>query len=244
MFGVRDRSMSTDSSSGDLSAAAAATSDAKDMKDTPSMSNSGAGTSSSTAEKAAEIGPKRRRLTVLTWNVDTEQTTLPARLPFLLSELRAADADVMCLQETSTAFLRALTGEQWVREQYAAADVTGRSFVRGTSYGDVILTRLPLLGARTVALPTVMGRQMVIADIQVDEDLVYQVRSCRVHLALIEFLPFDRWRRCTSNPCPTPLSCARNSSKCARRACGDSCSSQPLLSMCRSSSLRCARRST
>src|SRR6185437_8012592 len=69
-------------------------------------------------------------------------TYLDRRIPALIAELRALDADVLALQEASPALLRALLAERWVREAYALSDGPGARTV--DPYGVLFVTRLPV----------------------------------------------------------------------------------------------------
>lgn len=86
-------------------------------------------------------------LTVLTFNVlcdlhDPEQVRSDLRLPHLLALLRAADADLIALQEVTPDFLRAVLAEPWIRRAYFASDSPRGDTVLPT--GELLLSRLPV----------------------------------------------------------------------------------------------------
>ncbi|MDI1461524.1 RNA repair domain-containing protein [Catellatospora sp. KI3] len=96
-----------------------------------------------TVAAAAVPGPPRLR--VLTWNTlwdryDGELIDTALRRPLLLAALRAADADVIALQEVEPALLDLLLAQPWVRERYTVcADVR-----EVEQCGLVLLSRLPV----------------------------------------------------------------------------------------------------
>ncbi|MFE1404971.1 poly(A) polymerase [Streptomyces sp. NPDC058770] len=86
-------------------------------------------------------------LTVLTWNTlwdryDSDRIDTARRRPLLLDALRAADADVIALQEAEPALLALLLDAPWAREHYTFwADPDGRDT---TDCGLLLLSRLPV----------------------------------------------------------------------------------------------------
>jgi poly(A) polymerase len=68
-----------------------------------------------------------RTLRVLTWNTlwdryDAERIDTARRRPLLLDALRAADADLIALQEVEPPLLEALMQADWVRERYTLSE--------------------------------------------------------------------------------------------------------------------------
>ncbi|WP_406453701.1 GNAT family N-acetyltransferase [Streptomyces sp. NBC_00876] len=86
-------------------------------------------------------------LTVLTWNTlwdryDSDRIDTARRRPLLLDALRAADADVIALQEVEPALLELLLACDWVRDGYVlATDPAGRDV---PDCGLLLLSRLPV----------------------------------------------------------------------------------------------------
>ncbi|WP_326738102.1 poly(A) polymerase [Streptomyces sp. NBC_01022] len=86
-------------------------------------------------------------LTVLTWNTlwdryDSDRIDTARRRPLLLDALRAADADVIALQEAEPALLALLLECAWVRSGYIlATDPAGRDV---PDCGLLLLSRLPV----------------------------------------------------------------------------------------------------
>lgn len=86
-------------------------------------------------------------LTVLTWNTlwdryDSDRIDTARRRPLLAEALRAADADVIALQEVEPALLTLLLGCEWVSAHYTlATDPTGHDV---PDNGLLLLSRLPV----------------------------------------------------------------------------------------------------
>ncbi|WP_405404949.1 RNA repair domain-containing protein [Streptomyces sp. NBC_01104] len=105
----------------------------------------------------ASPGPPGRSapLTVLTWNTlwdryDSDRIDTALRRPLLLDALRAADADVIALQEAEPALLEMLLDCVWVRDGYVlATDPAGRDV---PDCGLLLLSRLPVREAALHAL--------------------------------------------------------------------------------------------
>lgn len=95
---------------------------------------------------AAPPGPPGP-LTVLTWNTlwdryDSDRIDTARRRPLLTEALRAADADVIALQEVEPALLRLLLDCDWVRAHYTlATDPAGHDV---PDHGLLLLSRLPV----------------------------------------------------------------------------------------------------
>ncbi|MEV5601266.1 RNA repair domain-containing protein [Streptomyces sp. NPDC052299] len=86
-------------------------------------------------------------LTVLTWNTlwdryDSDRIDTARRRPLLAEALRAADADVIALQEVEPALLTLLLGYEWVSAHYTLATDPAGHDVPDT--GLLLLSRLPV----------------------------------------------------------------------------------------------------
>ncbi|MFJ2266136.1 poly(A) polymerase [Streptomyces sp. NPDC087849] len=94
-------------------------------------------------------------LTLLTWNTlwdryDSDRIDTARRRPLLLDALRAADADVIALQEAEPALLGLLLSAPWIRENHTFwADPAGRDVA---DCGLLLLSRLPVREAGLHAL--------------------------------------------------------------------------------------------
>ncbi|MFJ2916095.1 poly(A) polymerase [Streptomyces sp. NPDC087307] len=112
---------------------------------------------------ASSSGP----LTLLTWNTlwdryDSDRIDTARRRPLLLDALRAADADVIALQETEPALLSLLLATPWVRGGYTLwADPAGRDVA---DCGLLLLSRVPVREAGLHAL----GPHKAVAAVVVD----------------------------------------------------------------------------
>ncbi|MET9657939.1 RNA repair domain-containing protein [Streptomyces sp. NPDC006510] len=106
-------------------------------------------------------------LTLLTWNTlwdryDSDRIDTARRRPLLLDALRAADADVIALQEAEPALLGLLLAAPWVREGYTLwADPAGRDVA---DCGLLLLSRVPV---REAGLH-VLGPHKAVAAVVVD----------------------------------------------------------------------------
>ncbi|MFD8744618.1 poly(A) polymerase [Streptomyces sp. NPDC059616] len=106
-------------------------------------------------------------LAVLTWNTlwdryDSDRIDTARRRPLLLDALRAADADVIALQEAEPALLAMLLAAPWVREDYTFwADPAGLDVA---DCGLLLLSRVPV---REAGLH-VLGPHKAVAAVVVD----------------------------------------------------------------------------
>ncbi|MFD0341333.1 poly(A) polymerase [Streptomyces sp. NPDC127117] len=106
-------------------------------------------------------------LTLLTWNTlwdryDSDRIDTARRRPLLLDALRAADADVIALQEAEPALLTLLLAAPWVRAGYTFwADPAGRDVA---DCGLLLLSRVPVHEAGLHAL----GPHKAVAAVVVD----------------------------------------------------------------------------
>jgi endonuclease/exonuclease/phosphatase family metal-dependent hydrolase len=101
-------------------------------------------------------------LTVVTWNTWFASYAFEARFRALLGVARTQRPDVICLQEITSASLKMLLTEPWIREGYRISDAAGDTF---DSYGVVILSRLPVRSLVLHELPSHMGRRLLIAEL-------------------------------------------------------------------------------
>ncbi|WP_405750637.1 RNA repair domain-containing protein [Streptomyces sp. NBC_00012] len=117
-------------------------------------------------EDAPTPGPPAS-LTLLTWNTlwdryDSDRIDTARRRPLLLDALRAADADVIALQEAEPALLTLLLAAPWVRAGYTFwADPAGRDVA---DCGLLLLSRVPVREAGLHAL----GPHKAVAAVVVD----------------------------------------------------------------------------
>jgi endonuclease/exonuclease/phosphatase family metal-dependent hydrolase/uncharacterized protein (UPF0248 family) len=118
-------------------------------------------------EDAPAPTPSSGPLTLLTWNTlwdryDSDRIDTARRRPLLLDALRAADADVIALQEAEPALLALLLAAPWVRGGYTLwADPAGRDVA---DCGLLLLSRVPVREAGLHAL----GPHKAVAAVVVD----------------------------------------------------------------------------
>ena len=96
---------------------------------------------------------------LVTWNVWFGGHMFDERCEALLAELQRRRPDVIALQEVTHALFVALLHEPWVRAAYQISPRAMRA------YDVVILSRLPIRRIVEVALPTSMGRRLVVAEL-------------------------------------------------------------------------------
>lgn len=96
---------------------------------------------------------------LLTWNVWFGGHMFDERREALLAELQRRHADVIALQEVTKELLVALLEAPWIRAAYQVSelDVFG--------YDVVLLSRLPIRRMARLALPTDMGRRLLVAEL-------------------------------------------------------------------------------
>lgn len=138
----------------------------------------------------------RSTLKVVTWNIHAAVGLDGVRsIDRVADALRALDADVMCLQELDVGRSRsggvdqpaALALRLGVTHVFGAAMRDGEA-----SYGNAILSRLPLLEPRVVALPGLRFTEPRAATLASIDSPLGRVGVIATHLGL---LPFDRSRQ-------------------------------------------------
>lgn len=99
------------------------------------------------------------RITLVTYNVWFGEYFTDERRRALLGILRAADADVIALQEVTPSLLAHLQDQDWLRDGYYFAEE-----VSVAPYGVMLLSRRPVQRFVEYHLPSRMGRTLVIAE--------------------------------------------------------------------------------
>lgn len=105
-------------------------------------------------------------LTLLTWNTWFGRLRFRERSAALLNELSWRAPDVVALQEVTEPLIRLIAADPYVRAHYQLSDLDGSTFERGASYGVLMLSRLPIARAGTLALPSRMGRRLLVAQLE------------------------------------------------------------------------------
>lgn len=106
--------------------------------------------------------PRPASLTLLTWNVWFGKHRFQQRTAALLDEIEWRAPDVIALQEVTEGLVEVLTEDSRIRARYHLTDVSGRTFER---YGVMLLSKIPFLGAGMVALPSQMGRRLLVGQL-------------------------------------------------------------------------------
>jgi poly(A) polymerase len=96
---------------------------------------------------------------LVTWNAWFGGHMFDERCDALLTELQRRRPDVIALQEVTQALLRALLDEPWIRAAYHVSQC------EVLSYDVVILSRLPIRRIAELALPSDMGRRLLVAEL-------------------------------------------------------------------------------
>ncbi len=109
---------------------------------------------------AASPPPPQAQLTLLTWNVWFSRYRFAERTEALLDDLAWRAPDVVALQEVTEELLEVLVHHPHIRSTYRLTDVSCSTFER---YGVLILSKLPILSAGILPLPSEMGRRLLVA---------------------------------------------------------------------------------
>ncbi|KAJ3081765.1 hypothetical protein HK102_002144 [Quaeritorhiza haematococci] len=78
-------------------------------------------------------------LKILTYNIWFDALTLRLRTPHLIQILEEQSADIVCLQECTSEFLRALASSSFVRSTYIVSDISADTFK--SWYGVVVMVK-------------------------------------------------------------------------------------------------------
>lgn len=95
-----------------------------------------------------------QELVVVSWNVLADASERERRLPVLIAAMRDARPDVIAVQEATTWFSSALTSEPWAKDLRRVPVATDQAFPGGLA----VFTRLAVVRAQVVELPTAMSR--------------------------------------------------------------------------------------
>jgi tyrosyl-DNA phosphodiesterase 2 len=99
-------------------------------------------------------------LRLLTWNVWFGGHMFEERRAALLAELERRQPDVICLQEVTVELLADLVGTKWIRAAYKLSDIE-----LFQTYDVALLSRIPIRRLSALALPTRMGRRLLVAEL-------------------------------------------------------------------------------
>lgn len=79
--------------------------------------------------------------------------------------LRETNADIIALQEMTCASLKLILKEDWIRDEYFISDIAGSTL---SSYGVMLLSRIPIKFLNLHPLTSVMGRHVLIAEFEIN----------------------------------------------------------------------------
>jgi tyrosyl-DNA phosphodiesterase 2 len=95
--------------------------------------------SAMTVSKRLHVLPQGiETLTIVTWNVWFDQFMFARRCQEIIDILLHLDADFICIQEATAAFVTGLCAQDFVRKNYYVSDVEGKTFSR---YGVMMLSK-------------------------------------------------------------------------------------------------------
>lgn len=103
-------------------------------------------------------------LTLATFNVWFDERHARARYESIADVLAREAPDVMVFQEVTKTALDVLLRQDWIRDGYQRAAVTGW---RAGNYGHLMLSRLPVRRADYIPLPTRAKRGVLYAEVEV-----------------------------------------------------------------------------
>lgn len=108
-------------------------------------------------------------LTLVTYNVCFDKHHLRERAEALLQIVADCDADIICLQEVTPAYLTHILKQEWVRANYYISDYTGRTI---QPYGVLLLSRFPIAKVFLHELPTIMARKLLVIEPRINGQAV------------------------------------------------------------------------
>lgn len=102
------------------------------------------------------------RVRVLSYNILADAVAIERRIPALLRTMEAAEPDVLALQEVAPWFLDWIAGSKWL-SSFEVATIDGQPALPN---GQMILSRLPIIGSRARRLSGRQGRTVLISRIE------------------------------------------------------------------------------
>ena len=105
-------------------------------------------------------------VTLLTWNTWFGRLRFRERSAALLDELSWRAPDVVAFQEVTEPLMEMIAAHPYVRAHYQLTDLDGVTFDPRSSYGVLMLSRLPIARAGLLELPSNMGRRLLVVQLQ------------------------------------------------------------------------------
>lgn len=112
---------------------------------------------------------RRDAISILTLNTWFDGFERERRTSALLDRLGEIEPDVIALQEVREDLVRAVRDAAWVRQSYEMSDAIGTTL---RSYGNLLLSRLPIGRLELHPFPTIMGRRLLLAELQVNDEVL------------------------------------------------------------------------
>lgn len=109
---------------------------------------------------------RRDSISILTLNTWFDGFERERRTSALIERVGKLEPDVIALQEVREDVVRALRDAAWVRRSYEMSDAIGTTL---RSYGNLLLSRLPMKRLELHPFPTIMGRRLLLAELQVND---------------------------------------------------------------------------
>jgi len=113
---------------------------------------------------------------LVTYNIWFSDEHMSQRAPAIFEILHDSGADVIALQEVTYHFLQLILMQDWVRKSYYISDFRGDTF---SSYGVVLLFRIPAKRLTLHQLPGNMERQLLVAEFIINDQAL---KVATVHL--------------------------------------------------------------
>jgi len=119
-------------------------------------------------------------LKLATYNVWFSEELIDERATALLKILQECNADIIALQEVTYHFLHVTLMQEWVRKSYFISDFKDDTF---SSYGVVMLSRIPIKTLSIHQLPSDMERKLLLAELIINGKIL---KIATVHLESIK----------------------------------------------------------
>jgi len=107
-----------------------------------------------------------KTIKLLTYNVWFSEEYISERAQGIFRILHESDADIIALQEVTFHFLQLILMQDWIRKEFFISDIKGDTF---SSYGVVLLFRIPAKRLTLYQLPSNMERQLLIAEFTIND---------------------------------------------------------------------------
>ena len=110
-----------------------------------------------------------KMLKLITLNTWFDDFYFEERFRAITEILRELKADVIALQEITDKSLGIILKEDWVKDNYFISDISGSTF---SSYGVILLSRIPIKNLNLYPLASIMNRHVLIAEFVINEQKI------------------------------------------------------------------------